>query len=205
VAIEEPGVRATLAACGLLKLFECPLIRVQEYLIQFLIRMWSLDLHFFMVQGEQIAFTTVDDVYFLTGLPFQGMPLPTKPLLPADVVLATLGWRYCSRENFMLGSVVSIRVMDSLAHCYVAAMIVRVYGSLMTQRISGGQLRVMGRALAKENFAWGLMLHAKTVGQLDRCWIADSGDFSFGSILVAWFLERVSMLCPRVLLGAPGA
>jgi hypothetical protein len=33
VAIEEPGVRATLATCGLLKFFECPLIWAQEYLL----------------------------------------------------------------------------------------------------------------------------------------------------------------------------
>jgi hypothetical protein len=49
------------------------------------------------------------------------------------------------------------------------------------------------------------MLHARMVGKLDRCRTADSGDFAFGSIVVAWFLERVSMLCPRFLLGAPGA
>jgi hypothetical protein len=30
------------------------------------------------------------------------------------------------------------------------------------------------------------------------------GEFSFGSILVAWFLERVPMLRPRILLGASG-
>jgi hypothetical protein len=30
---EEPGVHDTLAACGLLKFFECPLIRAQEYLL----------------------------------------------------------------------------------------------------------------------------------------------------------------------------
>jgi hypothetical protein len=52
VAIEEPGVRATLAACGLLKFFECPLIRDQEHLLQFLVRMWSSDMHCFMVRGE---------------------------------------------------------------------------------------------------------------------------------------------------------
>jgi hypothetical protein len=82
VAIEELGVRATLAACGLLKFFECPLIWAQEYLLQFMIQMWSLDLHCFMVWGEQIAFTAVEDVYFLTGLPFQGTPLPAEPVLP---------------------------------------------------------------------------------------------------------------------------
>jgi hypothetical protein len=91
VAIEEPGVHATLAACGLLKFFECPLIRAQEYLLQFLIRMWSPDLHCFMVRGEQIAFTAVEDIYFLTGLPFRGTPLPAEPVLPADVSVSYLG------------------------------------------------------------------------------------------------------------------
>jgi hypothetical protein len=104
----------------------------------------------------------------------------------------------------MSSSVVRIGVMDALVHRCVASLIVRVYGSLMTQRISGGQLRIMQRALGGEHFSWGLMLHANMVGHLNRCRVVDSRDFSFGSILVAWFLERVSMLCPRVLLDAPG-
>jgi hypothetical protein len=104
----------------------------------------------------------------------------------------------------MSGSMVRIGAMDALVHRCIASMIVRVYGSLATQWISGGQLRIMQRALSGEHFAWGLMLHAKMVGQLNRCRAADSGEFSFGSILVAWFLERVPMLHPRVLLDAPG-
>jgi hypothetical protein len=126
--------------------------------------MWSVHLHCFMVWGEQIPFTMVEDIYFLTGLPFQGMPLPTESFLPADVSLATLGWGYYFRENYISGSFMSIGAMDALTHCCVAAMIVRVYGSLTTQRVSGGQRRVMGRALAGEHFAWGLMLHARMVG-----------------------------------------
>jgi hypothetical protein len=199
--MEEPGVHASLAACGLLKFFECPLIRAQEYLLQFIIQMWSSDLHCFMVRGEQIAFTAVEDIYFLTRIPFRGTSLPAEPVLPADMSLATLDQRYCSRENYMSSSIVSIGVMDALVHRCVATMIVRVYGSLTTQRINGGQLSVMGRALVDEHFAWGLTLHARMVGQLDRCQFTDIGDFAFGSILVAWFLERVPMLCPRVLLG----
>jgi hypothetical protein len=73
------------------------------------------------------------------------------------------------RENFMLGSVVSIGVMDALVHHCVAAMVVRVYGSLMTQRISGDHLRIMERALIGEHFDWGLMLHANMLGQINRC------------------------------------
>jgi hypothetical protein len=171
-------VRDTLAACGMLKFFECSLLRAQEYLLQFLISMWSPDRHCFIVWGEELAFTVVEDIYFLTGLPFQGTPLPAEPMLPGDGHLATLARRYCSRENFMSGSMVSIGAMDSLVHCCMAAMVVRVYGSLMTQQISGGQLRFMQRALAGEHFSWGVMLHAKMVGQLDRCQDVDSGEFT---------------------------
>jgi hypothetical protein len=106
-----------------------------------------------MVRGEKLAFTGVEDVYFLTGLPFRESPLPAELVLLRDGKLTTLGQRYYSRENFMSGSVVSIGAMDALVHPYVAAMIVRVYGSLMTQWISGGQLRIMGRELAGEHFS----------------------------------------------------
>jgi hypothetical protein len=53
----------------------------------------------------------------------------------------------------MSGSMVSIDVMDALVHRFVAVMVVRVYGSLVTQGISGGQLKIIGRALAGENFS----------------------------------------------------
>jgi hypothetical protein len=62
---------------------------------------------------------------------------------------------------------------------------------------------VMERVLADDHFAWGLTLHARMVEQLDHCQSMDIGEFSFGSILVAWVLERVPMLHPRILLGAP--
>jgi hypothetical protein len=84
----RPTVRVSLAASGLLKFFECPLIRAQEYLLQFLIEMWSPEQHCFLVRGEKIAFTAVEDIYFLTGLPFRGTPLPAVPLLPRDTDLA---------------------------------------------------------------------------------------------------------------------
>jgi hypothetical protein len=126
--------------------------------------MWILDLHYFIVRGEKIPFTAGEDVHFLTGLPFQGTPLPKEPVLPRDTPLVTVGRRYCSRLNYMSSTVVSIGAMDALAHRCIAAMIVRVYGSLATQRISGGQLMVMERVLVGEHFSWGLTLHSNMVG-----------------------------------------
>jgi hypothetical protein len=53
----------------------------------------------------------------------------------------------------MSGMVASIGSIDSLVHRCIVAMIVQVYGSLTTQRISGGQLLVLERVLAGEHFA----------------------------------------------------
>jgi hypothetical protein len=105
----------------------------------------------------------------------------------------------------MSGTVVSISAIESLAHHCIATMIVHIYGPLATQRISGGQLLVLERVVADEQFVWGLTLHAWMVVQLDRCRSTGAGEFAFGSILVAWFLERVSMLRPRVLVEMSGA
>jgi hypothetical protein len=71
---EESIVRVPLVACGLLKFFQCSLARAHEYLLQFLILMWSLDLQCFIVKGEHLSFSAIEDVYFLTGLPFLGNP-----------------------------------------------------------------------------------------------------------------------------------
>jgi hypothetical protein len=181
------------------------LIRAQEYFLQFLLEMWSPEQHCFLVRGEQIPFIAVEDIYFLTGLPFWGTPLSAEPVLPRDTHLRTVVERYCSGEHYMTGTSVNISGIDALLHRCIAAMIVQVYGSRATHRISGGELILMERVVVgRERFAWGLTLHAHMIAQLDHCRSRGTGEFAFGSILVAYFLERVSMLCLRVLLETPG-
>jgi hypothetical protein len=204
VAEARPVVRASLATSGLLNFFECPLIRAQEYLLQFLIEMWSPEQHCFLMRGEQVAFTVLEDIYFLTGLPFRGTSLPAMPVLSRDTDLAEVVERYCSGEHYMTGSSVRISAIDVLLHRCVAAMIVRVYGTRAPHQISGGELILMERVVVgRERFAWGLTLHAQMVAQLDCCRSTGRGEFAFGSILVAFFLERVPMLWPRVVLEVP--
>jgi hypothetical protein len=70
VVRDQPGVRGTLAACGMLKFFDFPLIRACEYLLQYLISMWSTELQCFIMQGEQLKLSAMEDVYLLNVLPF---------------------------------------------------------------------------------------------------------------------------------------
>jgi hypothetical protein len=204
VAEARPAVRASLAASGLLKLFECPLLRAQEHLLHFLIEMWSPRQHCFLVRGERVEFTAEVDVYFLTGLPFRGTPMLTAPVMPRETNLAGFARRFCSGRHFMTGSAVRINALDVLLHRCVAAMIVRIYGSTAPHWMSGGELSLMERVVVgRERFAWGVALHSQMVAQLDRCRSAGRGEFTFGSILVAFFLERVPALRPRVVLEVP--
>jgi hypothetical protein len=147
----------------------------------------------------------VEDIYFLTGLPFRGTPLPADPVLSRDTHLQTVAERYFSGEHYMTGMAVSISGIDALLHRCIGAMIVRVYGSRAPHWISGGEMILMERVVVgHERFAWGLTLHAQMIAQLDHCRSRGTGEFAFGSILVAFFLERVPMLRLRVLLEAPG-
>ena len=103
----------------------------------------------------------MEEIYFLTGLPFRGTPLPTDPVLLRDTPLQEVTKRYCSGEHYMTGTSVSISGIDALLHRCIAAMIVRVYGSRAPHRISGGELSLMERVVVgHERFAWGLTLHA---------------------------------------------
>jgi hypothetical protein len=151
------------------------------------------------VWGEKLTFSAREDVYFLTGLPFRGMVLPVDPQLLGDVHLVDLARRYCSGTNIMLGSILHIEAMENLLHECITAMIVRIHGCLVMQWISGGQLIIMQRVLDGDFFSWGFMLHTNMMGKINQCRNANFGEFSFGMILVAWFLERVPMFRPMVL------
>jgi hypothetical protein len=78
--------------------------------------------------------------------------------------LVDLAQTYCSREDFISVLVVRIGAMDALVHRFIATIIVRVYESLATQWISGGQLKIMQRELSGEHFASDVMLHTKMIG-----------------------------------------
>jgi hypothetical protein len=200
----QSGVQRYLTACGFLKFFDYPLIRSHEFLLQYLIGMWSTDLQCFIVIGEQLTFSTTKDVYFLTVLPFCGMALPIDPKLPGEDRVGDLEACHCTRMNPMSGLVIRIEAIDDLLMECIVAMVVRIYGSLRTKRITGGQLRIVEQVLDGDPFAWVVLLHTKRMRQVNRCRRYDSGDFAFGSVLVAWFLERVPLLRPRILLDPMG-
>jgi hypothetical protein len=58
-----------------------------------------------------------------------------------------------------VGSVMWIEAIDDLLTECIMTMVVRIYGSLGTQWIIGGQLRVVEEVLDGDLFAWGVLMH----------------------------------------------
>jgi hypothetical protein len=74
----------------MLKFLDYPLLRAQEYVLQFFISIWSTKLQCFIVLGKQLTFSVMEDFYFLTGIPFRGRALLVDPQFQEEVHLADL-------------------------------------------------------------------------------------------------------------------
>jgi hypothetical protein len=103
------------------------------------------------------------------GLPFHGMALPLDPQLLGEDRVGDLAAHHCTGPNPMSGSVLCIEVIDDLLTECITLMVVRIYGSLATQWITGGQLRVLEKVLDGDLFSWGVLMHTKMMGQLNQC------------------------------------
>ena len=68
----DGGVRDTLALCRLLKFMRIPLMWSLGLLMQNLISFWDVTKEVFLFQGHHIEIT-IEDVYFITGLPILGV------------------------------------------------------------------------------------------------------------------------------------
>ena len=90
----DQGVRRALARFGVLKFLENPLMRAGEPLLARIISYWDPDHEAFVVQGHGIELT-VQDLYFLTGLPQLGMVGNTHPVLPRGRNIMEFVERHC--------------------------------------------------------------------------------------------------------------
>jgi len=61
---------------------------------------------------------------------------------------------------------------------------------------------VFKEVLDGDLFMWGVLMQTQMVSQLNQFRCADFGKFSFGSVLVSYFLERVPLLSPHIFIGA---
>ena len=90
----DQGLCRVLARYGVPKFLENLLMRVGEPLLAHIISYWDPDQEAFVVQGHKIELT-VQDLYFLTGLPPLGMVGNTQPVLPHGHNIMEYVERHC--------------------------------------------------------------------------------------------------------------
>jgi hypothetical protein len=112
---------------------------------------------------------------------------------------------HCTGPNPMSGSVIRIEAnddpLDGVHHHYGGEDI----RSLGTQWITGGQLRIVERVLDGDLFAWGVLLHTKMMGQVNRCRRSNSVTSLSGPFWWPGFLRGCLCCAPEDFARAHGA
>jgi hypothetical protein len=86
---EDPTSLVVLYQCGLLKYFQCPLMREQPRLLNALVDYWHPDAEAFMLEGQSLTPMT-GYIYFLIGLLKRGDPFNLRTFPPRPHNIAEL-------------------------------------------------------------------------------------------------------------------
>ena len=153
----DQGVRHELARYGVLKFLENPLMRAREPLLARIISYWDPDQEAFVVQGHRIKLT-VQDLYFLIGLPPLGMVGNMQPVLPRGRDIMEFVERHCRPGVRVKGTRISIGDLERLETRAVAAAVLWVLGSQAFHHITGGQMMIVESVLSGTYYVWAQMM-----------------------------------------------
>ena len=153
----DQGGCHVLARFGVLNFLENPLMRAGEPLLARIISYWDPEHEFFVVQGHRIELT-VQDVYFLTGLPPLGMVGNTQPVLPRGRNIMEFVGRHCRLGLQVKGTRISIKDLERLETRAVAAAMLRILGNQALHHITGGQMMIVESLLSGTYYGWAQMM-----------------------------------------------
>ena len=195
---EDADAPNVLRNCGLLKFWLCPSIRMQHELLQLLIGYWDEDLELFQIDGENINLD-LEDIYFVTGLSRRGAVPNLKsvkglPMFTMDEYIAA----HCPEGTAKVGTQVPISMIQSIPLKAVLLGIARVTGDAAPHRASRAQMYYALHCMGGTVYDWCSLMLTEMKSQLTSYMKGKAKEFRYGSILVAFFLERVPAMRPRV-------
>ena len=110
----------------------------------------------FLFQGQHIEIT-LEDVYFITGLPILGVVGDLVLVLSLGETLEDLCDRHCYAMAYVHGSYILMCDIEELSTREVGTLLQRILGSMGIHNISGGQLQLVEHAIGGTYYAWGQM------------------------------------------------
>jgi hypothetical protein len=193
---EDPDALVALLQCGLLKFFHCPFMRAQPRLLNALVDYWHPDAEAFMLEGQSLAPMT-EDIYFLTGLSRRGEPVNfcTFPSGPHNI--SELIGLHCEADTNRTSSQVPIRKISNLSLKVIVLLIGWITGSASLHQASRAHMNCAVQCLNAQIFDWSTTLLDCMKRQLTECRMRNQRNFGFGTILCAFFFERVPSFSPR--------
>ena len=103
-------------------------MRAREPLLAQIVSYWDPDHEVFIVQGHRIELT-VQDIYFLTGLPPLGMVGNTQPMLPRGQNIMEFGECHFRPSLHVKGTQIPIGDLERLETHVVVAAVLRILGN----------------------------------------------------------------------------
>jgi hypothetical protein len=155
------------------------------------------------VQREDIELT-LSDIYFMTSLPMYGVVGDILPVMPRGRTLDEFLERNYGQDAEIHDGVIKITNITSLETRAIAAAVVQIMGSHGPHRVSSGQIMTVERVLECTYFGWAQMLLTTMRRQLYACKRASGGNFAFGTLLCAFFFEKIPTLWPHAAIRAAG-
>lgn len=193
-SLHNPGCIQALRNYGLLKFFRTHNMRRQTALLDMLVHMWDPDLQVFQV-GTHTLKIDIEDICFITGLSKWGSPVVMSgQRSDVEATMDDYIRRYCSPETKKKGGKASISaVMDMPLHT-ILFIVTRGFGSLGAHAATKAHMTYALECVEPRVFNWCEGLRTNLHSQLTSFWMGKQSQFGYGSILVAFFLERVPLL-----------
>ena len=124
-----------VALCGILKLFEIPLMCLEKLLLNKLVSFWDRHLECLIIQGERLEIT-LRDVYLFTSLPLLGIIDDISRKLPRGVLMDDLCARNCYATAYVYAPYILVCDIESLETHVVETMVLQILGSKGPHKIS---------------------------------------------------------------------
>jgi hypothetical protein len=152
-----------------------------------------------MLEGQSLTPTT-KDIYFFTGLSRRGeaVNLRTFPSGPHNI--GELIELHCEEGTEMVGTQVPVNKINNLSLKAIVLLIRRISGSVDLHQASRVHMNCVVQCLNAQIFDWSTTLLDCMKRKLTECQMRRHRNFGFGTILCAFFFERVPSLSPREIV-----
>jgi len=143
----------------------------------------------------------IEDIYFITGLSKRGAPVVMSGQRN-DVEETMDGYirEYCAPGIVKKSGRAFIPAVMDIPLRTILFSVVRAFGSLGAHSTTKAQMTYALECVEPRVFNWCEGLRTNLHDQLTRCRIGKQSQFRYGSILVAFFLERMPILQLQIIL-----